>query len=86
MVKNYAQASCNCVFAQCVLLHKQSYSSILHFRKARMNLRQGSNYGQVWGTVGSGLTQGSPLGRRTPEIPAKIGKNWEIPENSENCM
>ena len=49
--------------------------SILHFTKERMNLRKGSRYGHMWGTVGSGLTPGTPLGRRTPEISENSGKN-----------
>ena len=56
--------------------------SILHFTKGTAYLRRGSSYGQARGTVGSGLTPGSPLGRRTPEIPENSGQNQEKPENS----
>ena len=44
---------------------KRNFPSILHYAKARVNFRRGARYGQVRGTVGSGLTPGSPLGRRT---------------------
>ena len=42
-----------------------------------MNLRKGSRYGHIWGTVGSGLTPGTPLGRRTLEIPDPEPENPE---------
>ena len=51
--------------------------------RARKSFRRGGRYGHARGTVGSGLTPGSPLGRRTLEIPEISGKN---PENPENCM
>ena len=44
---------------------KRNFPSILHYAKARVNFRRGARYGQVRGTVGSGLTPISPLGRRT---------------------
>ena len=47
-----------------------------------MNLRRGSRYGQVRGTVGSGLTPGSRPDGSTPEIPENSGKIPEKPENS----
>ena len=45
-----------------------------------MNLRKGSRYGHMWGIVGSGLTPGTPLGRRTSEIPDPEQENPEKPE------
>ena len=37
----------------------------------------------MWGTVGSGLTPGTPLGRRTSEIPDPEPENPEKPEKPE---
>ena len=44
-----------------------------------MKLRRGSSYGHMWGTVGSRLTPGSPLGQRTSEIPDPEPENPEKP-------
>ena len=55
----------------------KSQVSILHFTKGTGYLGRGSRYDQVWGTVRSGLTPGSPLGRRTSEIPDPEPENPE---------
>ena len=55
--------------------------SILHYAKATRNLRRGGSYSQARGTVGSGLTPGSRLGRRTPEIPDPEPEIRKKPEN-----
>ena len=59
---------------------------ILHYAKATWNLWRGGSYGQARGTVGSGLTPGSRLGRRTSEKtgsgsgnPEKTGKSVSRP-------
>ena len=40
----------------------------------------------MWGTVGSGLTPGSPPDGRTPEIPDPDPENPEKPEIPEKFM
>ena len=54
--------------------------SILHYAKATVKRRRGRRYGLARGTIGSGLTPGTPLGRRTSEIPDPEPENPEKPE------
>ena len=54
-----------------------SHISILHYAKATMKRMRGRRYGLARGTVGSGLTPGTPLGRRPSEIPDPEPENPE---------
>ena len=70
-----------CKFISATLFFLPKRTSILHYAKATRNLRRGGSYSQARGTVGSGLTPGSRLGRRTPEIPDPEPEIRKKPEN-----
>ena len=57
------------------------HASILHYAKVTAAFGQDLPRDPMWGTVGSGLTPGSPPDGRTPEIPDPDPENPEKPEN-----